>query len=468
MRWNFIKAYPVKWIGPQFWADGRTAWLVGTPGDGAHHGLVPRVKPCIARCSNRVRRQRDFARLMTNRHPLLCRAPAGVRLPAALGWFTGRGAATWWSRALDAGLADRRGCRRGGGAPRSDQRSGGPGAGTTDASVQSAGCRRGDCSGVRGSPARWRVARWRDLPVMCPRPYRPSCQQGATSRSQREWLQTRSTLGVSRRPREPARRRPPRAPLPEGSHQVSANHISASASMRTLLAPTRARLRRSRAAGVLVRRAAVSDRHRAPEPVRRARCWHSRRAGPFRRARRHAPPRGCARALRGHRSAARWPAGHRARPVRPRARQHPAGPPTPLDPRDTCGGQAESRTGTGAEPFASSRRWPAPPLRKNERRRASRPHRSQSRSVARVGRLRPHPSAPSARARRVRTTPLPPSSISGASGSIRRRCSPRNRRARLPHRRMARATSRPSRRGGGDRGRTGSGRPSGTTNLMLA
>ena len=53
---------------------------------------------------NRVRRQRDFARLMTDRHPLLRRAPAGVRLPAALGWLpdrTRRGA--WWPRALDAG-----------------------------------------------------------------------------------------------------------------------------------------------------------------------------------------------------------------------------------------------------------------------------------------------------------------------------------------------------------------------------
>jgi phage tail-like protein len=37
VRWNFVKAYPVKWIGPQFSADG-TAMAVETV-ELAHNGL---------------------------------------------------------------------------------------------------------------------------------------------------------------------------------------------------------------------------------------------------------------------------------------------------------------------------------------------------------------------------------------------------------------------------------------------
>jgi len=37
-RWNFLRAYPVKWIGPQFTADG-TAVAIETL-EFAHHGLI--------------------------------------------------------------------------------------------------------------------------------------------------------------------------------------------------------------------------------------------------------------------------------------------------------------------------------------------------------------------------------------------------------------------------------------------
>jgi phage tail-like protein len=38
-RWNFAKAYPVKWVGPQFAADGKNAAIETL--ELAHDGLVP-------------------------------------------------------------------------------------------------------------------------------------------------------------------------------------------------------------------------------------------------------------------------------------------------------------------------------------------------------------------------------------------------------------------------------------------
>lgn len=38
-RWNFAKAYPVKWVGPQFAADGKSAAVETL--ELAHDGLVP-------------------------------------------------------------------------------------------------------------------------------------------------------------------------------------------------------------------------------------------------------------------------------------------------------------------------------------------------------------------------------------------------------------------------------------------
>jgi phage tail-like protein len=39
MRWNFAKAYPIKWSGPQFSAEGKVAALESL--ELAHDGLVP-------------------------------------------------------------------------------------------------------------------------------------------------------------------------------------------------------------------------------------------------------------------------------------------------------------------------------------------------------------------------------------------------------------------------------------------
>jgi phage tail-like protein len=38
-RWNFANAYPVKWVGPQFAADGKTAAVETL--ELAHDGLIP-------------------------------------------------------------------------------------------------------------------------------------------------------------------------------------------------------------------------------------------------------------------------------------------------------------------------------------------------------------------------------------------------------------------------------------------
>jgi phage tail-like protein len=38
-KWNFAKAYPVKWIGPQFAADGKNAAIETL--ELAHDGLIP-------------------------------------------------------------------------------------------------------------------------------------------------------------------------------------------------------------------------------------------------------------------------------------------------------------------------------------------------------------------------------------------------------------------------------------------
>ncbi len=39
LRWNFAKAYPVRWTGPEFSADGKTAAVESL--ELAHDGLVP-------------------------------------------------------------------------------------------------------------------------------------------------------------------------------------------------------------------------------------------------------------------------------------------------------------------------------------------------------------------------------------------------------------------------------------------
>ena len=39
IRWNFIKAFPVKWVGPQFTADSSTMAIESV--ELAHEGLTP-------------------------------------------------------------------------------------------------------------------------------------------------------------------------------------------------------------------------------------------------------------------------------------------------------------------------------------------------------------------------------------------------------------------------------------------